>query len=141
MSIFGFLSSKKDKVNKYKLNNPEDIYKILDDMNKSNKSEKLKFVVNELCSNVFENDETAEIIFQDKLVHVLIDAKTLTEEKKYGIKLAILLAKAFQLESNAIKLKNTESYGGLGMKMVLGSGFDIEYKDCGDWFSIIAYQG
>lgn len=123
----------------YALKEPSDVYKILNDLNKQKANEKLKFVVNELCSNVFENRETAKIIFSDKLIHLIIDGKTLDEEKKYAIKISIMLAKALKMTGGIIKM-NKEDCGGLGMKMIYGSGYEMDYKDNGETFSIVAFS-
>jgi hypothetical protein len=121
-----------------KLEKPQDLYDIMNTLQKQKASQKLTFTVIELCSNIFENNEKAKIIFKEKFIHLMIDKNSLDEEKIFGIRLAVIMAKTLGKDSE-IKL-TAEKFGGLGMKMISNSGYALDYQDNKDYFSILAYQ-
>lgn len=135
------LFKKKHSAGFFKLREPKDIYDVMEEMEKLHIDDKTRLVVNELCSNVFEHKEKAQIFFENKIVHLMIDKETLTEEKKFELKLAIIMAKSLKGENMPIKIsKEKEDYGGAGLNMIMNVGYDLEYKDSPDFFSVVAYQ-
>ncbi len=138
--MFGRFWNKQPK-DGFQLKKPQDIYDIMEEMERLHISDKTRLVVNELCSNVFEHNEQARIYFENKIVHLMIDKGTLTEEKKFELKLAIIMAKALKGRNIDIKItKKKDEYGGAGLNMILDAGYDIEYKETDKFFSVLAYS-
>ena len=130
--------SKKNKI-EYKLEKLNDLYSIMFELQKNNTDESTQFVAKELCSNVFKNHERASVIVKNNLVHLMIDKKTLTEEKLAQLKTAIMIAKKFTSNRQNINFSDEEKSGGFGIKMILNFGFDILYKDNKEYFSVLAF--
>jgi hypothetical protein len=133
--VFG-LNKKNNLV--FYLKDPEDVYTVIHSLHKNKVDDKIIKVAIELCSNIFENGETAILIIKGNFLHLLIEKCSLNEEKILGLRVAIKMA---NIMKNISQIKfNTLKFGGLGLKTILQMGYILDYNDNPDFFSIVAYH-
>lgn len=134
MSIF----KKRLDVKSYQIDKDTHITDMMLDLKKRKRNSQLQFVASEIAANIIEANEKATLIVNGSMLQAIIDKKNQALEKFEKLKASIEIAKN-QKNNNPIVLENGKT-GGYGTKMILNSGYNIEYKDCDDFFFLVAYK-
>lgn len=135
MSLF----KKKLDIKSYQIHKDTHITDMMLDLKKRKRSSQLQFVASEIAANIVEAQETATLIVNGSMLQAIINKKNESFEKFEKLKTSIEIAKT-EKNNNPIILEPNKKTGGYGTKMILNSGYKIEYKDCDDFFFLIAYK-
>lgn len=135
MSLF----KKRLDIKSYPMRKDTHITDMMLDLKKRKRSSQLQFVASEIAANIIEANETATLIVNGSMLQALIDKKTTSADKFKNLKASIEIAKS-EKNNDPIILEPGKRTGGYGTKMILNSGYNIEYRECEDFFFLVAYK-
>jgi len=131
------LFKRKIDIKSYQIKNAGHANDMMLDLKKRKRDRKLQMVAGEIVANIIEAKETAEVIVNGSMLQAIIDKTTGTTQGFENLKTAIARAKT---ENNYEPITFSNKTGGFGTKMILNSGYNIEYRELQDCFFLVVYK-